>query len=184
MKARIFFAGIVTLGAGALYYRKRTLAPPGVVPVQPFELERYLGKWYEIARLDFRYEKHLSHTTASYTLNDDGSVRVVNRGYHELKRKYNEVVGKARLAGDKYKGQLKVSFFGPFYAGYTIVALDQDYRYALVAGRNLNYLWILSREPVLPDKVRKHYLEIASNLGFKTEQLIWVSHDPPGQELS
>ncbi len=151
--------------------------PNGASAVTPFEKEKYLGTWYEIARFDFRFERDLNNTTANYSLNTDGSIKVVNRGYNYKTREWKQATGKAKFAGNSNVARLKVSFFGPFYAGYNVIALDKEYKYALVAGNNLKYLWILSREPEIPDNVKQDYLKIAENLGYKTSSLIWVEHD-------
>lgn len=151
--------------------------PKGAVAVKPFDKDRYLGKWYEIARLDFKYEKNLNNTTAEYTLNDDGTIRVDNQGYNTKKDKWQQAIGKAKFVDDENVGMLKVSFFGPFYSGYNVIAIDEDYRYALVAGKNLKYLWILSRDPEIPEVVRDSYLKIADDVGYKTADLLWVEHD-------
>ncbi len=122
--------------------------PPDVEPVQGFELQRYLGRWYEIARLDHRFERGLQNVTAEYSLREDGRVRVVNRGFRPEENKWESVEGVAELVAAPEVGRLKVSFFGPFYAGYNIIALDKvAYRYALVCGPNRSYLWLQSRLP-------------------------------------
>lgn len=151
--------------------------PKGGTAIKPFEVDRYLGKWYEIARLDFRFERNLNNTSATYTANPDGSIKVVNRGFNYKTHEWKEATSKSKFRGDKELAQLKVSFFGPFYSGYNVIALDPEYKYALVAGKNLSYLWILSREITIPDEVKQNYLKIAKDLGFKTEALIWVEHN-------
>jgi len=151
--------------------------PKEAVAVDNFEKEKYLGKWYEIARLDFRFEKDLNNTTANYSVNEDGSIKVTNRGYNYVKKEWDEAIGKAKFRGDESVAMLKVSFFGPFYSGYNVIALDSEYTYALVAGKNLDYLWILSRETTIPEAVKKEYLDIAEELGYKTSDLIWVEHN-------
>lgn len=151
--------------------------PDGAKAVSPFEKEKYLGKWYEIARLDFRFEKDLNNTTAEYSLNENGTIKVDNRGYNTVKRKWVRSVGKAKFVGDENIAMLKVSFFGPFYAGYNVLAIDPDYQYALVAGDQLKYLWILARETHIPDAIKSEYLKLAESIGFNTEDLIWVHHD-------
>jgi len=151
--------------------------PQGAVPVQPFDSKRYLGKWYEIARKDFKFEKNLNNTTANYSLNDDGSIKVVNLGYNYVTKEWKESVGKAKFVSSPEVAKLKVSFFGPFYAGYNVIALDADYRYALVAGKNLDYLWLLSRETTMPDDVKNDYLRRAKDIGFDTSDLVWVEHN-------
>lgn len=151
--------------------------PDGAVAVKSFDKSKYLGKWYEIARLDFYFERGLNNTTAFYTLNEDGSIKVVNRGYDAAKKVWKESVGKAKFVGEENVGMLKVSFFGPFYGGYNVIALDSNYQYALVAGEELDYLWILSRQTSIPDSIKNEYLQIAQKIGFKTNDLVWVTHD-------
>lgn len=151
--------------------------PRGARPVSSFDASRYLGRWYEIARLDFRFERNLDNTTAEYMFDDDGSIRVVNRGYNTMTGKWQEAVGRARLVGAPGTGRLEVSFFGPFYSPYNVIALDSEYRYALVAGKNLDYLWILAREPVIPEEIKTAYLKIAEDVGYETSDLIWPAHD-------
>ena len=151
--------------------------PQGAVVVRFFEIEKYLGKWYEIARLDFRYEKNLNNTTAEYSLNGDGTIKVENKGYNYQEKKWVSFVGKAKFAGAENIAMLKVSFFGPFYSSYNVIALDADYKYALVVGKNKNYLWILSREKTIPEDVKQVYLKMAEDLGYKTSDLVWVEHD-------
>lgn len=151
--------------------------PKNATAVKPFDKTRYLGKWYEIARFDYRFERDLDNVTATYSLREDGKIKVDNRGYDTKKNKWKQSVGKAKFANGPDEGRLKVSFFGPFYAGYNVIALDKDYKYALVAGRSLDYLWILSREKTIPDDVRNDYLKKAKDLGYKVDELIWVKHD-------
>ncbi len=150
--------------------------PDGAQPVSDFDKDKYLGKWYEIARFDYRFERNLNNVTATYSLREDGAIKVDNRGYDYKKNKWKQSVGKAKLAGAPNEGKLKVSFFGPFYAAYNVIAVDSGYRYALVAGKDLDYLWILSREKTIPDPIRNSYLKLADDLGYKTDKLIWVEH--------
>ncbi len=151
--------------------------PEGVEAVSPFDKEKYLGKWYEIARFDFKFERGLNNTTAEYSLNKDGSIKVVNRGYDYEEKEWREAVGKAKFVKDDEVAMLKVSFFGPFYSGYNVIALDQEYKYALISGKNLEYLWILSREKTIPETIKHQYLELANNIGFKTDNLLWIEHN-------
>jgi apolipoprotein D and lipocalin family protein len=151
--------------------------PKGVEPVTDFDLERYLGTWYEIARLDHRFERGLTDISATYRLRDDGGIDVVNRGYSVQSAEWKEATGKAYFVGDPHIGRLKVSFFGPFYGGYNIVALDHDnYEYAMIAGPNRSYLWILARKPHLPSKTIDRLTAKAEQLGFPVEDLIFVEH--------
>ena len=151
--------------------------PEGAVAVTPFDSEKYLGKWYEIARIDFKYEKDLNNTTAEYSLNENGTIKVDNKGYNVKKQEWEQASGKAKFVGSDTVAMLKVSFFGPFYSGYNVLAIDDAYTYALVAGESLDYLWILSRETTIPDDVRSQYLQIAEGVGYDTDRLLWVKHD-------
>lgn len=175
-KSSVFKSFILSIIMAGFFSACATI-PKGVVAVTDFDQEKYLGKWYEIARFDFRFEKDLNNTTANYSVNPDGSIRVQNRGYNYVKKEWSESIGKAKFVGDPTVAMLKVSFFGPFYAGYNVIALDADYQYALVSGDDLKYLWILAREKTIPDEIKKSYVDLAESLGFDTSQLIWVEHD-------
>lgn len=150
--------------------------PQNAVAVKPFNKEKYLGKWYEIARLDFKFEKDLNNTTAEYSLREDGKIKVVNKGYNTKKEKWSQAIGKAKFVGVENVAMLKVSFFGPFYSGYNVIAIDDNYKYALVAGKNKKYLWILSRETTIPENIKQNYLKIAQDIGYNTNDLLWVEH--------
>ncbi|MDD3387325.1 MAG: lipocalin family protein [Prevotella sp.] len=151
--------------------------PEGAVAVKPFDKGKYLGKWYEIARLDFKYERNMDNTTAEYSLNDNGTIKVDNRGYNYKKGKWQQAIGKAKFVGDEDVAMLEVSFFGPFYSGYNVIAIDKDYKYALIAGASLKYLWILSRETSIPKDIKENYLKIAQGIGYNTNELLWIKHD-------
>jgi len=152
--------------------------PDGVQAVRNFQADRYLGVWYEIARLDHSFERGLNNVSATYTLRKDGGIDVLNRGYDVKKGKWKEARGKAYFIGRKDEGRLKVSFFGPFYGAYNIIALDQNkYRYALVCGPDRSYLWILGREKLLDKTTLDELVNLAGRLGFKTEDLIYVRHN-------
>ena len=152
-----------------------TAPPEGLHPVTSFDLNRYLGQWYEIARLDHSFERGMSDVNATYQLQGDGSVKVINRGYDTQRQTWKEAIGRALFIGDSQTGSLKVSFFGPFYGGYHVIALDQQhYRWSLVAGPDRDYLWILAREKTLPAEVREQLVSQAKALGFATDKLIWV----------
>lgn len=149
--------------------------PEKVTPVQNFDLERYLGKWYEIARLDHSFERGLKQVTAEYSLRKDGGVSVVNRGFLANEEEWKEAEGKAYFVGDPEEGYLKVSFFGPFYGSYVIFGLDQEkYQYAFISGPDLSYLWLLSRKPVLEPEIIARFTREANRLGFNTDKLIFV----------
>lgn len=155
--------------------------PEGVRPVTDFSLERYLGVWYEVARLDHRFERGLTDVSATYSLRQGGGVEVLNRGFDPASGKWKEVRGRAYFTGSEHQGSLKVSFFGPFYGGYHVIQLDEtDYGHALVCGPSRSYLWILARDPRLDSEKTARLVETACALGFDTERLIFVSHDQRG----
>lgn len=166
-------AAVITGGAIA-YVTTRRSKPLKARPLFNFDINRYLGKWYEIARMDFRHERNLSNTTAEYSLNKDGNVRVLNKGYNFKKHEWQIAEGVAKFRNDPNVAALKVSFFGPFYSGYNVVAIDENYQYALVVGESLKYMWILSRQSNMPDRVRNEYLAVAESIGYDTSKLTWV----------
>jgi apolipoprotein D and lipocalin family protein len=151
--------------------------PENVKPVDNFKLEKYLGKWYEIARLEHSFERGLSKVTADYSLRDDGAVRVLNRGYSAEENSWKEAEGKAYFVKESDRGYLKVSFFGPFYGSYIVFGLDhENYQYSLVCGPDKSYLWILAREPEIKDDIRELLTKKAAAAGFDTGKLIFITH--------
>lgn len=152
--------------------------PENIVPVNNFETTRYLGKWYEIARLDHSFERGLSHVTADYSLRQDGGLKVLNRGYKDADAKWKEAEGKAYFVDKKDVGYLKVSFFGPFYGSYIVFDLDQqDYSYSMISGPDKSYLWLLSRTPTMDPALQQRLVEKARGLGFDTSKLIYVKQN-------
>jgi len=145
-----------------------------IKPVTGFEINRYLGVWYEIARMDHSFERGLSNVSAEYSLNPDGSIKVYNKGFNSDKNKWKTAVGRAKFAASQDTGEFKVSFFGPFYGAYIIVELDNaNYSYALISGGSLDYLWILSRTPDLDKPTLDKLLQTATNLGYDTDKLLY-----------
>ena len=152
--------------------------PEKVIPVDNFKLERYLGTWYEIARLDHSFERGLTQVTANYSLRDDGGVKVINRGYSIENKEWKEAEGKAYFVERPDRGYLKVSFFGPFYGSYIVFDLDQEnYQYSLISGPDKSYLWILARTPNLNKETQDRLIAKAAAMGFETDKLIFVKHD-------
>lgn len=177
MRSLNIFATLTALTVAIFALSGCTGLPKNVSPVNDFELARYLGQWYEVARLDHSFERGLSRVTASYTMRDDGGVRVVNRGYSEEDQAWEEAEGKAYFVEDASKGYLKVSFFGPFYGTYAVFELDKEnYQYAFVSGPSNEYLWLLSRSPKVPKTLIENFKNKAASLGFDTQQLIFVDH--------
>lgn len=152
--------------------------PDGVVAIKEFELDRYLGTWYEIARLDHSFERGLNNITAEYSIRDDGGVKVINRGFSKEDNDWRQAEGKAYFVEAADNGHLKVSFFGPFYGSYIIFELDKkDYQYAFVSGPDTSYLWLLAREPQVDNNVTELFVKRSQELGFDTSKLIYVEHD-------
>jgi apolipoprotein D and lipocalin family protein len=174
MKRGLLLAGFILL-VGC------TGAPEGVTPVEGFELDRYLGRWYEIARLDHRFERGLSRVTAEYSRREDGGVDVINRGYLAAESVSKAAHGRAYFVDDPAVGHLKVSFFGPFYGAYVIFELDEEYRYAFVSGPNHDYLWLLARTPQVEQRLYDRFVMRAQALGFDTKDLIRVEQSALGQ---
>ena len=156
-----------------------TAIPNGLVPVDDFDSKRYLGKWYEIARLDHRFERNLTNVTATYTPKSPDGITVVNRGYDTKKKKWKSIEGVARFIGDENVGSLKVSFFGPFYGGYHVVDLDKEnYSYSMVVGPDRSYFWILSRTKQMDASTYDRLVKKAATLGIDTGELIQVDQQP------
>jgi apolipoprotein D and lipocalin family protein len=175
MKILSIFIVILLVAAIAFVMVGRTGIPEGVTAVQGFDAKRFLGTWYEVARLDHGFEKGLNHVTAEYSLRDDGGLKVINKGFDPKKGLWSESEAKAYFIETPDVGRLKVSFFGPFYGSYNIIDLDQkDYSWALVTGPSKNYLWMLSRSKTPDNAVMVHMVEKAKSLGFKLEKLIYV----------
>jgi apolipoprotein D and lipocalin family protein len=152
--------------------------PKGIEPVDDFQIDKYLGKWYEIARLDHSFEKGLSNVTAQYALREDGGVKVTNRGYSNEKQEWKSAEGRAYFVDDESKGYLKVSFFGPFYGSYVIFELDKiNYQYAFITSHKKEYLWLLARTPVVSNMVMQDFIEASEKNGFNTKGIILVEHD-------
>jgi apolipoprotein D and lipocalin family protein len=164
----------IVIMAAALLLGGCVTKPANITPVENFSAARYLGKWYEIARLDHSFEKGLSRVSAEYSLRDDGGLKVVNRGYKAADSVWKESVGKAYFVQKPDQGYLKVSFFGPFYGAYIVFDLDQDYRYSMVSGPDKSYFWLLSRTPTMDEPTKKRLVAKAQALGFDTSKLIYV----------
>lgn len=153
---------------------KGVRVPEGVKVVENFDINKYMGQWYEIARFDFKQEKDLSQVTATYSLNEDGSVNVLNRGFHDIDKEWKEAKGKAKFLDETDKGALKVSFFGPFYSGYNVVMLDPDYQTALIFGESTEYIWFLSREKTISDQTKELFMAKAKEAGYDLNRLVWT----------
>jgi apolipoprotein D and lipocalin family protein len=154
----------------------KVTAPP---VVDDFELDSYLGKWYEIARYPHSFEKDLQAVSAEYQLKENGKVKVINRGYNAEKEKWSEAIGEAKLRERPDKGHLKVTFIPPVYIGgdYRIIVLDEDYQYAMITSRKMNYFWILNREPTMDAELLAELLEQAKSFGFDMEKISLVDQE-------
>ena len=156
--------------------------PENVKVVERVNASQYLGTWYEIARLDHSFERGLEKVTATYSAKNDGGIKVLNRGFNIKKNEWKEAEGKAYFVdapnADKTNtGKLKVSFFGPFYGAYNIIALDANYQHVMICGPDKSYLWILSRTPQLAEAIKQELVAKAKAYGFATDTLIYVKHD-------
>nr|WP_261794338.1 lipocalin family protein [Comamonas testosteroni] len=171
---RWFLLGAATLAAAALLSACAVTPPKGIQPITAFDLNRYLGKWYEIARIDHSFERGLVQTSAEYSRNDDGTVQVKNRGYNPEKATWKESIGKAKFLGAPTTAALKVSFFGPFYGGYNVVYLDESYENALVIGSNLDYFWLLSRSPAMDAEKYNALMMKAGAMGVDVSKVLKV----------
>ncbi|WP_213609987.1 lipocalin family protein [Pseudoalteromonas sp.] len=156
-----------------------TSAPEGITPIKNFDLEKYQGKWYEIARLDHSFERGMEQVTATYSINDDGTVKVLNKGFISKEQEWDQAEGLAKFVGNADIGHLKVSFFGPFYGAYIIFELDRpNYQYAFITSYSKDYLWFLSRTPTVNNELKQHFLNQVKALGFDTNEIIWVNQKP------
>ncbi|KFF00291.1 lipocalin [Chryseobacterium formosense] len=151
--------------------------PKEATAVKNFNSDKYLGKWYEIARFDYKFERNMDNVTADYSQNPDGTIKVQNRGYNYVKKEWKESIGEARFVNDKSEARLKVSFFKPIWAGYNVIDIDDDYQYALIVGNSTKYIWILSRTKEIPESIKQRFLAKAQKIGYNTDDLIWVKHD-------
>lgn len=165
---------LITCLATVLLLASCVTKPANITPVQNFQADKYLGKWYEIARLDNRFEKGMTHVQAEYSLNPDGSIKVLNSGINvgETARSYAE--GVAQFVENSETGFLEVSFFRPFYGAYIVFNLDKNYKYAYVAGNDKDYLWFLSRTPTVSGEQKEDFIARSKSLGFATDNLVWV----------
>ena len=165
-----FFCSVVFILSGCVGI------PEGIKPVENFQLERYLGTWHEIARLDHSFERGLSKVTADYSLREDGGINVVNRGFSADNNAWQEAQGKAYFVSDADEGHLKVSFFGPFYGSYIVFELDTvGYQYAFISGPDKDYLWLLARTPTVKPEVIDKFISMSKSIGFDTSALIFVN---------
>jgi len=170
-------AAALIIGAGAAVAAYSLLSkdiPTGAMPVQQFDMNKYLGLWHEIARLPNRIERTFNQLTEEYLDNGDGTYKVITKGFDFKKGKWTEATGKIKFLDTEDIGMLRVSYFGPFYANYNILALDENYQYAMVSGSGLSYLWLLSRETTMPDDVKIRFLKIANEIGFEIGELEWL----------
>jgi apolipoprotein D and lipocalin family protein len=160
---------------GSLFLAGCAATPQGVLPVEGFEVDRYLGTWHEIARLDHRFERGLSQVSATYSKRPDGGLDVINRGLDSQTGKWKQATGRAYFIDEPQVARLKVTFFWPFYGGYNVIVLDREqYAYALVCGPSKDYLWILARDRQLDAAIMQQLIDTAQRLGFETSQLILV----------
>lgn len=177
--ARKFIFPIAILaGAGLIYcFTADKGSPYQDLAVKDLDVDQYVGKWYEIARFDFKHEKDLKNVTAEYSKRDDGKIQVLNKGYNFVKNEWEDAKGKAKFVKEPTIGALKVSFFGPFYAEYNVVMKEDDYSSVLIFGESTKYMWILSRTKTISEDIKTKYVNYAQENGFPTENLVWTVQD-------
>lgn len=141
--------------------------------VSQLDVSRFMGKWYEIARYDQYFERGMTQVTATYTLQLNGKIKVINAGYKN--GKFKQITGKAYQPDPSDPGKLKVSFFLWFYSDYYIMELDPDYQYVVIGSSSRKYLWIMSRQKTLPDGIRNKLLLNLKERGYDTEKLVAVT---------
>ena len=146
-----------------------------VPAVEKFDISRYCGKWYEIARLPNWFERGMSEVTAVYSLQPDGTVKVINRGIRNGKPVSTS--GVARFTGKNDRGDLEVSFQWPFWGSYRVIRLEDDYTVAVVCGKSFDYLWILARKPELSSAKLARIIEFLRSRGFAVEKLEFTRHE-------
>jgi len=187
-KSSLILTGSAVLVAGAVvgWYMRRTI-PRKAVAVNPFEIDRFLGKWYEVARLDYKFDRNIMNTSIDFSLKPNGNLRVVKRWYNYYKKRKEINIGMAKFAGPIYEAKMLLSFRKPLYFGYNVIGIDADYKYALVAGEDLRHLWLLSREHTIPEDIRRAFIHKASLIGYDISKLIWVDQnetlDCPGSMI-
>ena len=165
---------LILVSLGYLMFGKQGI-PDGVTAVTPFDLKRFEGTWYEIARLDHGFEKNMSHVSFTYTLKDGGDFEVVNKSLDGKNGRWETSEGKGAFIGDPNVGRLKVSYFGPFYGRFNIIALDEkNYSWAMATGPSTRYLWILSRKKTLEDPIIQDLIRKAIGMGFKLDKMVHV----------
>lgn len=177
MKKRYLYFSLGAAALSIMLLQSCALQSKHVVAIKDFKSDDYLGKWYEIARFDYSFEKNLDNTTAEYSLQTDGSIKVINKGFNYKKNEWTSAKGKAKFVGPKTEAKLKVSFFGPFYGGYNVVAIDKNYQSAMIYGNSTKYIWLLSRVPKMDSQSKEAFLEKAKRDGYDVSKLIWVKHD-------
>lgn len=175
-KKLVFSSLAIGTAVAAYLFKNRTNKKIESEAIANFDINKYLGLWYEIARIDTYWEKNKSNVTARYLRNYDDTIEVINRGYDNKKKIWNRSKGIAKQL-NKGVGKFKLSFLEPVYSSYNVIAIEQDYTYALVAGKNTDYLWILSRSKTIPEDIRHQFIEKAQQLGYDTERLQWTIHD-------
>ena len=176
MKSKIILKAVLSIVSIGLFSSCSSI-PDKAKAIENFNVNRYLGVWYEIARTDNKFERNMDNVVAKYSLKSADELVVFNSGYNFEKKEWKSITGSAKFRDDKNTAALKVTFFKPFYGGYNVIAIDEDYKYALVAGNDLDYLWLLSKEKSMPENIKQQYLKLAGEIGYDTSKLIWVKQD-------
>ncbi len=165
-------AGVAGI-AYALWPKKKV---PASAIVEPFDKERYMGKWNEVARLPNLIERDLRDLTEEYLLNENGTINVITRAFNPVKNKPVEASGTIKFKSAETRGQLEVAYYLPIYLDYNVLDIDDAYQYALVSGNGMGYLWLLSRESSMPEEMKQRFLQKAAGLGFEIDKLEWMDY--------
>lgn len=179
-KSSAIISGSVLFVAGAFVaWNMRKTIPRKAVAINPFEVDRFLGKWYEVARLDYKFDRNIINTSIDFSLKPNGTLKVVKRWYNYYKKKKEIKIGQAKFVGPMYEAMMKISYRKPIYLGYNVIGIDPDYNYALVAGEDFRHLWLLSREHTMPEDIKKAFIHKAGMIGYDISKLIWVDQNQP-----
>lgn len=179
-KSNLIISGGILLAAGTfLAWNMRKTIPRKAVAINPFEVDKFLGKWYEVARLDYKFDRNIINTSIDFSLKPNGNLKVVKRWYNFYNKKKEIKIGIAKFVGPMYEAMMKISFRKPLFTGYNVIGIDPDYTYALVVGEDLRHLWLLSREHDMPEDIKKAFIHKAGMIGYDISKLIWVDQNQP-----
>lgn len=178
-KKKLIVGGGLLLAVGAALLIKKTLytIPRGVEAVKPFDISRFLGRWYDIACIDNRSTKNRRNSYSEFFVDRHGVFRVLQSYNDGRDNVCEEKLGRVRFASLPSVAKLMISFHGLLYSGYNVIEIDPEYQYALVAGDSMNQLRLLSRNTDMREEKAEQYLSIAASYGYDISRLVWMEHD-------